>query len=244
MVELKMKKIRLILSSFLNLILPKFCVNCQREGFYFCDDCLLFLSESNLICPVCQKSSYFGNRHKSCPKLNRLDGLVSFWDYDGSIKEAIHKIKYQGLFDVLEEVLEQTIYVFEKDPFRFSIFLSFLTDEKTLITFIPTNPVNYKERGFDQARLLADHLARTLKKSTSVLLKKNRNTKSQTGLNKEERFINVKDSFSFIPQGSGVIEKVLLVDDVWTSGATMQEGCRVLKNNGIKEVWGLTIAKA
>ncbi len=239
-----MKKVRLIISFLLNLILPKFCVNCEREGSYFCKDCLIFLSESNFICPACQKSSYFGNRHKSCPKLKKLDGLINIWDYDGPIKEAIHKIKYEGLFDILGEILEQTIYVLEEDSFRFSVFLSFLTDEKTLITFVPTNPANYKERGFDQAKLLADQLARALKKPTSVLLKKNRNTKSQTGLNKEERLINVKDSFSFISQGNQVIERAVLVDDVWTSGATMQECCRILKNNGLKEVWGLTIAKA
>ena len=76
------------------------------------------------------------------------------------------------------------------------------------------------------------------------MLIKTKENKSQTNLNKEERVENVKDIFIYNKKiEKREIKKVILIDDVWTSGATMKECCKILKENGVKEVWGFTIAK-
>ncbi len=125
------------------------------------------------------------------------------------------------------------------------MFLFFLINKETYITFVPTNLSSERKKGFDHSRALADHIARATNKKTIKLLKKTKETESQTGLDKEKRLLNVKNAFSFIsPQKNRKIEKAIIIDDVWTSGATMKECCRVLKKNGVKKVWGFTIAKA
>ena len=237
--------IRKTFSFLLDTLFPKFCVNCGEEGNYICKKCSLFISEANFVCPTCQKASYFGKRHKNCRKLNEPDGLISVWDYDGPIKKAVHCIKYQGFFDISKEIIKRAIIEFEKDKKRFSQFLFFLFDKETSITFVPTNPSSERRKGFDHSKILADQIAKATNKKTVNFLEKIREVKSQTGLDKKERFLNVKNSFSFIPSSEGKeIEKVIIVDDVWTSGATMKECCRILKNNGVKKVWGFTITKA
>jgi len=75
-------------------------------------------------------------------------------------------------------------------------------------------------------------------------LEKIRDTKPQVDLSKEERFHSVLETFELIASARGTeIEKVVLIDDVWTTGATMKECCKVLKKAGVKEVWGFTIAR-
>lgn len=232
-------------SFFLDILFPRFCINCRKEGCYLCSDCSLFVSEAGFVCPVCGKSSYFGERHRSCLEKNQLDGLISVWDYDGLIKKLIHCVKYDEMFHILEEIVEKIILEFEKDTQRFSFFLSFLNQQETFISFIPANLCNKKKRGFDQSEIFAGYIAKAFNKTLVTLLKKEKDTKPQTNLNKEERFSNIKDSFVFGRcKEKEEIERVVLFDDVWTSGATMKECCRVLKEKGIREVWGFTIAKA
>ncbi len=229
---------------FLETLFPRFCIECGKEGRYICEKCTLFISEANFVCPVCQKTSYFGKRHRRCKKSRELDGLVNAWDYDGPIKKAIHSIKYGGIFHLLEEITENIFLLAEKDQIRFSLFLSFLTDENTVITFVPVSSDKKKERGFDQSNILADYVGKAVNKKAIKLIERIRNTESQASLDKKERALNVENAFSFIPSRNTGVEKVLIIDDIWTSGATMRECCQTLKENGAKEVWGFTLAKA
>jgi len=228
----------------LETIFPRFCVGCDKEGKYICEKCMLFISEAGFVCPACQIASYSGKIHKKCKRPKELNGLISIWDYDGIIREVIHSIKYGKFFHILEELMERIILLIEKDETRFSYFLNFLTYEKTYITFVPIYKLKEKERGFNQSEILAGYVSKIVGKKPINLLQKTKDTKSQTGLEKKERFLNIKDAFSFNLQKNILIEKVLIVDDVWTSGATMKECCRILKENGVKEVWGFTLAKA
>ena len=78
-----------IKEKLLNLLFPKICVGCGREGSYICSKCDLFVSESILICPICGNSSPSGETHSNCVNKYSLDGLISIWDYDGLIKKLI-----------------------------------------------------------------------------------------------------------------------------------------------------------
>jgi competence protein ComFC len=234
--------IKTLYPGLLNFVFPKFCVNCGREGKYLCRDCELFVCEAELVCPFCQKPSFFGKKHKQCSSFNDLDGLVCFWDYEGIVETTIKKIKSQKIFHVLEEVTE--IFLSSINQERLSPFFSFLSDKETYVTFVPLSSNKERKRGFNQSEILAGYLAEMTGKRKIQMIARIKETKPQVDLKKEERFLNVKDAFSFMTiKGQTKIEKVVLVADLWASGATMKECCRLLKMSGVKEVWGFALAK-
>lgn len=236
-----MKK-EFLVSYLLDILFPRFCIKCGKEGLYICSDCDIFVSEAPPVCPSCGMPSNFGKTHQSCYVNKKLNGLTSVWDYDSVIRDALHSIKYKGLFHITEELVERFISIMTKNPEQFTKFISLLADENTAITFVPMHEYKKKQRGFDQAEILAKHIAILGNKKPIKLLERTRRTQSQFGLDKKERIKNIKDAFSFI--GENNTKKVIIVDDIWTSGATMQECCRVLKEAGVKEVWGFTLARA
>lgn len=195
----------------LDILFPRYCVGCGKEGKYICDKCQIFVSEAM---PIYHK-------------LPCLDGLTSVWDYEGLIKELIHKIKYQGMFHIIKELSSlKDIEVYYK-----------------YITYVPMHKKRKKKRGFNQAEIIAKELSSFNNAKKVDLIKKIKNTKVQTELTKEQRIENVKDCFKFVGAGSSRPRNVILVDDVFTTGATMNECCKVLKQSGIKKVWGFTLAR-
>ncbi len=224
----------------LDIFFPKLCVKCKREGRYLCKKCTLFISEASLICPFCGKAEFFGRRDKRCPK-RELDGLISFWDYEGLVKELIYMTKYGSIIDIPFELLEYGFLSIEKNKAKFSKFFDFLFQEETIISYVPLHKKRKNKRGFDQAEIIAKSLAKITKKEYCQLLERDRETREQAKLKKEERLLNIRDAFSFCCEKK--VESVVLVDDVWTSGFTIKECCKVLKKNGVKSVWGFTLAK-
>jgi|GEM_PF-402311 len=139
----------------------------------------------------------------------------------------------------------------------------------TVITYVPMRKSQEKQRGFNQAALFAKELGKTAQCEVMPLLEKIKDTPSQTELGKEERLANVRGAFrakfkarnpkpetstndknpndktlfEFQDSNFAIPPKVVLVDDVWTTGATMRECCKVLKKAGVQEVWGFAIAR-
>jgi len=88
----------------IDILFPRFCLGCGREGSYICDKCKLFVSEAIPVCPVCGYPSEKGETHKKC--LNRtLDGLTCLYDYEGLIKQLIKMMKYNDLLDAVKELI-------------------------------------------------------------------------------------------------------------------------------------------
>ena len=199
-----------MIKGLLDILFPRVCINCGKEGKYICDKCKVFISEAEPLIYT-----------EEC-----LDGLISVWDYEGLIKELIHMIKYQGVTDIIKELMS-------------------LIDIKVYyqyITYVPMYLKREKRRGFNQSEIIAKELAKKSKARLLSLLEKVFDTKSQTELTKERRSQNLKDSFA-VNKNIKEIEQVLLVDDFFTTGATMRECCKVLKKAGIEKVWGFTLAR-
>ncbi|TSC55897.1 MAG: comF family protein [Parcubacteria group bacterium Greene0416_39] len=253
----------------MDLFFPVFCVGCQREGKYLCKRCSEFLGEASLICPVCEESSFTGERHVSCSTLYGLDGLVAVWEYEGVIKQLLLRIKYGGIGHATQETMELAFLAIAQDTARFSQFLSFLLEKETVLTFVPMWKRKERKRGYNQALLIAQALGTIISSSTDSstgsstsfscaktpqqFLQKTKDTKSQTELARIERLSNVKDSFAIVQESSNsefplrftptLSSSVVLVDDVWTTGATMKECCKVLKKAGVEKVWGFVLAR-
>jgi len=99
-----------------------------------------------------------------------------------------------------------------------------------------------KFRGFNQAAVFAREVAKTVRREVVSLLEKIVDTKAQVDLTKEERLHSIKDVFQ-IKSESQIPKRVVLVDDVWTTGATMKECCKVLRKSGVQRVWGFVLAR-
>lgn len=176
-----------------------------------------------------------GKTHPGCQNRWRLDGLVVVCRYQGPVKRAITKIKYKWVYDIekiLVDVLVDALWKFD------------LPGDLILVP-VPLHAKRKRWRGFNQAEILAKDLAKRFSQPYEAVLGRNRETKTQVGLKRDERRENVKGAFSLdsLIDGRKIGGKdFLLVDDVYTSGATMAECCRVLKRAGAREVWGMAVA--
>lgn len=231
------------LETLLDVVFPPRCAGCEKEGRYLCERCEVFCSEAAFICPACQLSSFTGERHSSCATRWGVNGLVNAWEYDGVIKQAIHCVKYGGVTHMINELADRALRALAILPERSRAFFSFFNAHDTLLTFSPMWPNKERIRGFNQAELLARVLARRIGKRSVSLLLKIRDTKAQVNLEQKERFANVRDSVKANGAWSVRGRNIVVVDDVWTTGATMRECSRALKRAGARDVWGFTIAR-
>jgi competence protein ComFC len=164
------------------------------------------------------------------------------WDYEGLVKRLIHNVKYGGLTHIIDECVESSFKLIARDINRFYSFLSFLSSNDTYITYVPMYIKRKKRRGFNQSEIIARELAKKVEVRPLHLLEKVVDTEDEAKLSKEERLENIKGSFVLNSNVEGV-ESVLLIDDVFITGATMRECCKTLKQSGVKKVWAFTLAR-
>ena len=198
-------------------LFPIFCLGCGAEGGWLCPVCIL---KPELL------------KQPLDTKKTDLDGVFSLFPYnDPLIARLIKKLKYQGALDVAE--------IFD---FYLRRFLERQALPAAVIVPIPLARPRYVERGFNQSELIAKSLAEAgdLLLDTKRL-RRVRVTKPQTGLGGVEREDNLAGAFA--ARGRFDDEAVILVDDVFTTGSTLQEAARACRAAGAVQVWGLTIAR-
>ena len=226
----------------LNLLFPRRCLGCSRHGQYFCVVCRQKVRFKQMpICPACGQGAISGKTHLSCCAPQQLDGLVSLFNYEGMVKKAIIKLKYKYVTDLAEELVSLAAKrLLQVAPQRI-----FFEGEALTIIPVPLHPRRERQRGFNQSLLLGKLLAREFGwRIEPNSLVREKYTRPQTKLKGKERRHNIKGVFgtmsgSSIPRHS----QALVFDDVWTTGSTLKECGRVLKRAGVKNVWGLTLAR-
>lgn len=231
--------------NLLNFLFPKYCVDCGKEGEYFCLKCTKSIKSLSQICPVCEKASAFGLTHPGCKSKYCLDGLICFFAYEGVIKEAIHKIKYRLVTDLAGDLMKIVFKEIEKERYsKFAIMERYVMQKRPVIVSIPLYWYKENTRGFNQAQLIARFISLYYKIPLNTkVLKRKKWTISQTELSEEQRQKNVKGIFTINTNCQSLITNCLLIDDVWTTGSTLKSAGNILKRAGVKEVWGLTIAR-
>ena len=228
----------------LNTLFPQFCLNCQREGCPICSDCLCLIELSPyLFCPFC-KSPQRVFEQGTCERHRgkHLDGLFSAASYQQPlVQKLILKFKYPPYLKGLKPYLAYLIIA------HFTLGQNQLFQQKgenSVFVPMPLHKSKKRKRGFNQAELIAQELSISLNipMQTKALLK-HKKTQSQTTLSREERQQNIKNAF--LIKNPQLVEGkiVFLVDDVFTTGATMEEAARTLKAVKAKEVWGITLAR-
>ncbi len=191
-----------------------------------------FLSVQN--CHVCKKEVYLrGLVHKNCKEETNLDGVVVALKYNKFLEKLITDFKYEFLTDIKILLCRYLAISFRK----------FFAQVKKdfVITYVPLHKKRELWRGFNQTEVLASFIAKNAGFNVERLLMKSRETRTQVGLNRFKRRQNIQDSF--VPLSSTLPKCVVIVDDVMTTGATLEECAKVLKQNGVEEVYGLVIAR-
>ncbi|OGH42289.1 MAG: hypothetical protein A3H79_00615 [Candidatus Levybacteria bacterium RIFCSPLOWO2_02_FULL_36_8b] len=232
--------------SILDLIFPKYCVNCKKLGDYLCADCFSFLSFNDFeLCLNCNRPSIDGLTHPYCKGKYLIDGAFSALNYKGVVKKLVYNFKYEPKFvSDLNNTLVNLFYeaLIQKESFA-EIYELFKND--LILVPVPLYLPKLKKRGYNQSELLAKGLSKRFGIPLFSVLERTKNTKTQVGLKKEERKENIKDAFKIKTTGIKDLsdKSLFLVDDVLTTGSTLLEAANVLKRNGAKNVWGITLAK-
>ena len=231
--------------GLLDLIFPKHCVGCGKEGNYFCSKCLPLIKRVKQRCPVCERPTPFGQTHDFCRTKSSLDGLISLFAYEGIARAAIHKLKYKLVTDLESDFWGIIKSDLEKRGEELLVLKKYFSGEKPVVIPIPLYWYKEHFRGFNQSSLFGKKLSDHYKLPFSdKILVRGRSVPSQTKLTQKERQKNVSGIFRPAPNISvSQYPNILLIDDVWTTGATMKEAAKTLKSAGAKMVWGLTIAR-
>lgn len=218
----------------LDFFFPRRCLGCDTWGAYFCPQCLKRIKPfKNQICPVCQKLSLTGKTHPGCQTEFSLDGLVAIFPYKREIKRAIIKLKYKLVTDLAKELVEIS-----------ALNLCFPLKGRLTMVPIPLHPRRERERGFNQATFLGKLLTKKQDwEMEDKLLKRAVYTLPQVSLKGRQREANMKGVFKLNQNLKAKNSSLIAFDDVWTTGSTLKEAGKVLKKEGFKKVWGLTIAR-
>ena len=216
--------------NIVDWIYPRRCVGCGREGAYICGECEGGMRGVLPICPECGNDNRAGWRHKECE--SAIDRLIVRWRYHGVVKRLIKKIKFESSWGMVEEI--GRMWTGE---------LATCRGENWVVSSVPMYVKKRKARGFNQAELLGRELAKYIGAEYLELLVRNRETVPMFGLKRKEREANVGGSFEVVLEEGCLPRKVMLVDDIWTTGSTIRECAKTLRSAGVEEIWGVALAR-
>lgn len=189
------------------------------------------------------KPSVSSLTHLKCKKRYSLGGVFVALEYKTVIKKAIYSYKYEPYIYNLGVALSRLMY---ESLIQNEIFENILNASSNVwITCVPLHEKRRMKRGYNQSEILGKNISEKLKvRFNPNLLKRTRDTIPQFKLKKEERVKNIKDAFEISSKYKDRVsgKTLFVVDDVFTSGATLRECGKLLKKSGAKEVYGLILS--
>ena len=224
-------------SQVLDLFYPQRCVGCQGFGTWLCEECMRLIPRVEA--PLCTRcggevedpTSRLCTRCRAAPlRIERIRSAVYF---EGTLHKAVHKFKYKGVTALAEPLGRLMAEYWSSHPMPVDVLVP-----------VPLHKNRLRRRGFNQAALLAHQLSREahLEVDEQTLVRQ-RATASQIDLNPEQRKKNVHDAFQCTTSALAN-SRVLLIDDVCTTGATLEACAVALQDRGTQSVQALTLARA
>jgi ComF family protein len=219
----------------LNLFFPQKCLGCGQEGNLLCHSCQNSLSR--IMPPVCPKCGRPQPSGLLCPACiawqSAIDGIRSPFKFDTLIREAVHQLKYKNMRSLAAPLAILIEHYLSKNPLPGQVLVP-----------VPLHPKRLRERGFNQSELLARELGKLshLPVSTNFLVRTRYLRPQARTKSVDDRRQNVKNAFSCTALAFPFTE-VLLVDDVSTSGSTLDACAAALKYSGVLSVWGIALAR-
>jgi len=219
----------------LNLLFPQWCVGCGKEGGFICCSCHQSLSRiMPPLCPRCGRPQSSGILCPSCVSWQaQIDSIRSPFRFDGVMRQAIHQLKYKNL-RALAVPLAKLLQDYLAN--------NYMPGE--VLVPVPLHQKRLRQRGYNQSCLLAQELGKLVNLPViDDCLIRLRHTPPQARTSTvEERRTNVADAFT-CRYHQLQDKQVLLIDDVSTSGATLNACAAALKAAGASSVWGLALAR-
>lgn len=222
-----------LLKQIIDTIFPLRCVQCQRDDCLLCERCRAdFVCRNRQHCPYCETVTVYGAacvKHREC----ELEGVVALgWYANKTLQTLVRNWKYNYVREA-EEVIESLLHTWLNQAQQ-------LPTNNWIVVPVPLHPIRERQRGFNQAEVLSQIIAKELGVSQQNALRRTRhNLKPQADLPQEQRS---KRALSF-QVTEDVPKFVILVDDVYTSGRTMRVAAAELKRAGAEVVWGLVLAR-
>lgn len=220
-------------------VFPIFCIGCNRvEGVWMCAACTLLMGATGVFCcPVCYKATVSGFCCFLCRSNSSLSAHVALASYEKPIvRTMVAGLKFQfqeGIVAVLSKLIAD-FWVAVPKVYR----------DIDMIVFVPLHRKRYAARGFNQAEHIATCVSRVAAVPVCSVLMRTVMTKQQALLSKVEREENVRGAFGIRSGATSVAGmRVLLVDDVYTTGSTMQACANVLIGAGAKSVVGFSVGR-
>jgi competence protein ComFC len=241
-------RVRKIFDGLLNLIYPETCFLCsapvaRQQDCGICDNCWQKVIALKILPPRCSSCglpfySFEENSEHLCgdciQKMPPYAGARSFGHYSAEMSRVIQELKFggrQNLVGLLAPLLAD------------AFFDTWGRDEFDLIVPIPLHPKRKRDRGYNQAELLAVSLARLLAIPYYKALQRVRSTLPQVGLTDSQRLENVRKAFRCFSPQRICKRRILLIDDVMTTGATVESAAQALVDAGAWRVSVLTVAR-
>lgn len=226
-----------IFNATLNLLFPVICVGCGTENEYCCKKCraeIQLKRENN--CPHCGRANSNGSFcSQQCRGTSPLSGILTAAEYKerSLLARLIHAFKYDGVYCLATFFGELLVHASRS-----------VEGKNCILVPVPLHTRRGFERGFNQSEQMAKHMGKICDWPVAALLNRKRYTEPQAQQSREKRLRNVREAFSLNTKfDQAWKDKVfLLVDDVYTTGATLNECGKVLREAGAQKIYGLTIA--
>jgi ComF family protein len=224
---------------------PRVCPVCgeasDRPARYLCSSCCARLEfHGEAVCSICGHPAEGGVSHAfvcgTCRSVKpAFDRARSAGRFSGVLRDQIHQFKYGDALWLKEDLA---------DLLHGCLLAHFAADAVDAVLPVPLHPVRLRERSYNQSALLAQALARRMdRRVDSRSLVRTRCTETQTHLDAAHRRANILGAFAVVRPEWVARRCVLLVDDVMTTGSTLNECARVLKKAGARAVWAVTLAR-
>jgi ComF family protein len=236
-----------MISNILDVIFPKICLSCHKEGFYVCPDCLAKIPlKRGARCYICGKRAPNGKTCIACKTKigSQLTGLLIASDWDNMlVRQMIYELKYRFIKDLARPLGNLLINFIE---------LNKMINFQVLIP-VPLHKRRLSWRGFNQAQLLADQLNKHLNipVADNLLIRKQHTSPQMEIKDRAQRIKNVSGAFSINPrlenkpftcsQVRGKI--VVLIDDICTTASTFENCAKALWPLKPKQIWALAVAR-
>jgi competence protein ComFC len=221
-------------NKLVDWLFPPSCVSCGMEGFFICPECLKKIKV--LESPMCELCGSFVRKQKICERCARrkisYEHYYGFAQYTGVMRDALLSLKYRHNFAIASLLVDLAMGQ-----------VTLLTTGIDLIVPVPTSKVRKRLRGYNQAEMISRALAKRLTiEHDPNCLTRVREDGTQTKLDVQDRYLNVLGVFKADPRlVTG--KAILLVDDVYTTGATVNEASNTLVKSGADSVNVFTMAK-
>ncbi len=233
------RKFKKTLATFmwnaLDWLYPPRCCNCDTRGFVLCDACLAEIDVLNQY--QCKKCGYPVKKNQlfceNCSQIEPFyDHMRSWAVYAGIVREAVHSLKYKKNLALGAILAKPLIEIITKNNWPIDIVIP-----------IPLSRFRKRQRGYNQAALISTNIALELDlPHSNNAVRRIKETETQVSLDVNKRFTNLNDAFYANPAKLNK-RKVLLIDDVITTGATMHNCSKTIKNAGADQVYCLSVAR-